>query len=341
MERGVDDTWLHARADLRTQHGFPGTTGDADPVAIDDAPLLGIVWMDLEEILAMPHRVRRTPRLRADVVLAEDAAGGQDQRETRIHLFRGRHIFGEHETTLAAHEFIDMHGRRALRRLRIARPLDAAQLVDAGIADSGEGRRQPRDLVHDLGRMRVAHRITERIGQHLGDFPVGVTGHGLHDPAHPRDAPLGIGEGAILFEEGRTGQEHVGELGRLVEEQILHDDAFHRRQCGGDVAGVRIGLSDVLAFDIEALELAIQRRLEHVRQAQARLGQQGHAPIVLEGSAHAGIGDVPITRQFMRERTHVAGTLHVVLPAQGIHADPAATDVAGHHGQVGNRHDCG
>ena len=41
----------------------------------------------------------------------------------------------------------------------------------------------------------------------------------------------------------------------------------------------------------------------------------------------------------MWERTHIAGALHIVLSAQGIHAHALAPNIAGEHGQIGNAHD--
>ena len=102
-----------------------------------------------------------------------------------------------------------------------------------------------------------------------------------------------------------------------------------------------IGLRDVLALDVQALELAVERRLEHVRDAQARLVLQRHAPGVLELRAHLVVGDVAVARELVRERAHVAGALHVVLAAQRIHADALAADVAGRHGEVRDAHDHG
>ena len=48
--------------------------------------------------------------------------------------------------------------------------------------------------------------------------------------------------------------------------------------------------------------------------------------------------DVAIARELVRERAHVAGALHVVLAAQRVHADAAPADIAGRHGEVGDRH---
>jgi hypothetical protein len=48
----------------------------------------------------------------------------------------------------------------------------------------------------------------------------------------------------------------MGVFGRLVQEEILNHDAFHRRQAGRDVLGVGVGLDDVFALDRERLEAA-------------------------------------------------------------------------------------
>jgi hypothetical protein len=61
-----------------------------------------------------------------------------------------------------------------------------------------------------------------------------------------------------------------------------------------------------------------------------------HAPQRLEHRPGRVAGDVTIAGQFVRERAHVAGALHVVLPPQRVHADAGAADIAGGHGEVGN-----
>ena len=62
------------------------------------------------------------------------------------------------------------------------------------------------------------------------------------------------------------------------------------------------------------------------------------APQRLEQLARRVVGDVAVARQLVRERAHVAGALHVVLAAQRVHADAGAADIAGRHGEVGDRH---
>ncbi len=104
---------------------------------------------------------------------------------------------------------------------------------------------------------------------------------------------------------------------------------------------IGIGLREVLAFHVHAFEAAIERRLEHVRNAQAGVGEQRHAPRRLEKLACLGIRNVPVAAELVREGPHVAGTLHVVLTAQRIHADALAAEIAGRHGEVRDTHDHG
>src|SRR5690606_18514965 len=123
--------------------GFARAALQANPVAGLDAALLRVVRMNLEHVLVVPAYVRRAPRLRSDVVLAEDAAGRQEQREHRRRALIRRHVRRDAEESLAADELLDVHRRGAFLGFRIARPLDAAELVELLVADAGEGRREP------------------------------------------------------------------------------------------------------------------------------------------------------------------------------------------------------
>lgn len=57
---------------------------------------------------------------------------------------------------------------------------------------------------------------------------------------------------AVLFEEGRTRQEDMGVIRRLVEEEVVHDDAFHGGKTGRHMLRIRIRLQNVLALDVDA-----------------------------------------------------------------------------------------
>ena len=54
MERRVDNTRGDALGDIRAKRGLAGARGEADEVTIVDATLLGVVRVDLEDVLLVP-----------------------------------------------------------------------------------------------------------------------------------------------------------------------------------------------------------------------------------------------------------------------------------------------
>ena len=90
VERGVDHARRHALGDQRAQRRLASPTLQTHPVAVAHAAHLGIVRVDLEPVFRVPDHVVGAPRLRADIVLAENAAGREQQREARPDPFVGR-----------------------------------------------------------------------------------------------------------------------------------------------------------------------------------------------------------------------------------------------------------
>ncbi len=339
VEGRIDHARRHTIRNQRSQRRIARAARKLDPVAILDAALFGVMGMDFQTILLVPDDVFRAPCLCADIVLRQDAAGGEQQRETRTGALIRRHIFRADELALAAHEAVHMHDRRTLWEFFVAGPLHRALLFEVSIGNAGKTWRRCRYFVHDLGGMGVVPRKTHGLRQLLGYLPVGITVLRRHDLAHAVNAALGIGKGAVLFEEGGTRQEHMRVICRLVQEEIVHHDTFHGGKAGGNVLGIGVRLENVLALNIDALETAINGSVEHVGNAKPRFVVKLHAPEFLEHIPCRIIGDMAIARQFVRERPHIAGSLHIVLTAQRIDAYTGTADVAGRHGKIGNRHD--
>ena len=175
----------------------------------------------------------------------------------------------------------------------------------------------------------------------MRDFPVREAGERLHDLAHRemrRSAFVNVPSFSRNDEPGRNTCANFAVSFRNRSCTTMHsiDDSAAVTCC---VFG--IGLRDVFALDVHALEAAVERGVEHVRDAQARLGLQRHAPRSLEQRAHGRVRDVTVARQLVRERAHVARALHVVLAAQRVHADAFAADVAGGHREVRDADDGG
>ncbi len=131
----------------------------------------------------------------------------------------------------------------------------------------------------------------------------------------------------------------MGVFGGLVQEDVLDHHAFHGLQARYHVLGVGIRLRDVLALDVESLEGASHCLVQHVGDAKAGLAVERHAPEGLEHLPGGIVGHMPIAGEFVREGTHVAGTLHIVLTAQRVHAHARTADIAGRHGKVRHAHD--
>ena len=71
--------------------------------------------------------------------------------------------------------------------------------------------------------MIVVHVEASRLGEANGDLPVSVAVARRHDLAHALDAPLGVGESAVLLQERRSWQEHVRVVRGLVQKEVVDD----------------------------------------------------------------------------------------------------------------------
>ena len=164
VERGVNDTRLHPFGDFRPKSRRAGTTLDRDPVALPDSTIFGVMRMQFEEIGVMPCPVLSPPRLGADVVLAQDAASGEDERELARGSLGRRDILRDDKASLSSDKRVDVHDGRAFRGLGIAGPLDAPEAFQPFVAHASEGGSQCSDLVHDLGRMLIMHGVAQGFG---------------------------------------------------------------------------------------------------------------------------------------------------------------------------------
>src|SRR6185312_2258888 len=96
---------------------------------------------------------------------------------------------------------------------------------EAFVADASHGGREAGDLIHHLRGMRVvrATGAAELLRDELNDLPVGFGfAERFKDMVEALDAALCADEGAFFFERGRGGEDEVGEVAGLGEEDVLH-----------------------------------------------------------------------------------------------------------------------
>ena len=157
-------------------------------------------------------------------------------------------------------------------RLVPAWPLDPAQLLEAAVAHSGEGRGQHADLVPGVLGGRLAPVVAHAAGE-LEDDPEVVAGlaRRLERLADALDAPLAVRDGALgLGPCGGGGQDDVGDLRGRGQEDVLDDQHLEAAQAPLGQLAVGLRLQRVLADHVERLELVPVHRLEHARTGASR-----------------------------------------------------------------------
>ena len=84
----------------------------------------------------------------------------------------------------------------------------------------------------------------------------GFAGWGEHGLAELHSA-IRVGEGAALLERRGGGQDHVGELGCLGEEDVLHHQEVELAEALAHLVDVRVREEGVLAEDVHAPDVAL------------------------------------------------------------------------------------
>jgi hypothetical protein len=294
----------------------------------------------------VPVRAAVATGLHAGIERVEPAAGREEQRELLVDLVDRRLLDDDAERGEAAPRGRVVGPQPPVQPARLeavlveARPLDPAQLVEAGVAHPGVHRREPADLVpHVLGgliRLAVVPGVAELAGEVEDDLDV-VAGlarrvERLAAQLHPA---FGVGHRAVgLAPRRRAGQHDVGELGGLGEEEVLDDEVVEAFEGGQGVVAIGLGLSRVLPDHVQRPEVAAVHRLEHLGQVPPVARWDRAPPLGLELRPRRGVGDVLEAGQLVRQRSHVAAALDVVLPAQRVEPRAVAPDVSAQQGEV-------
>ncbi len=77
VEGRIDNARRDTFGHQRSQGGFPCPAAERYPITVLKAPVFRIAGMDFQSVFGMPGSVGGAPGLRADIILAKDAPGGQ------------------------------------------------------------------------------------------------------------------------------------------------------------------------------------------------------------------------------------------------------------------------
>ncbi len=147
------------------------------------------------------------------------------------------------------------------------------------------------------------------------------------------DQAVGIGERARLFGKCGRGQDHVGEIRGLREEDVLDDQHLELGQRRARVGDVRIRHRRVLAHDVHAADLAGVDRVHDLDDRESGLRVERRAPQRLERALRLRGVDAPIVGIHHRDQSGIARALHVVLAAQRMEPRARPPDLSGHERQ--------
>ena len=70
----------------------------------------------------------------------------------------------------------------------------------------------------------------------------------------------------------------MGKLRRLVQKEVLNDDAIHRGECRGNMLCIGVRLRNILALNIKPFKTPTDGRVEHIGDAHAGLFAQRDTP---------------------------------------------------------------
>ncbi len=139
-----------------------------------------------------------------------------------------------------------------------------------------------------------------------------------------------------MLTPGGGRQDHIGGRCGLGHKDILHDDQLqlfkgltHRRQLG-------VRLEWIFPHDVRGTHFAVSDPVRQLADAIAGMGRQRrHAPGFGELGPVLRVVDVLIARIGIRQRTHVARALHVVLTAHRVNPCIRLAEVAREQRQAG------
>ena len=164
----------------------------------------------------------------------------------------GGHPLGGHQVRepVLGVELVLEEDDRAVGVLGVGVGVELAGRPEVAVGEVGVVGHQRDELVEDLLRRAVVHLKADAVGDVLDDLPVHPRLPGRVEHLAPAlDAAVGVGVGAVLLQIGGGGQDDVGELGGLGEEDVLHREEVQRAQRLADLVDVgsdRNGFSPIM-----------------------------------------------------------------------------------------------
>ena len=288
---------------------------------------------------------RRAARPRHGVPMVAGPAGIEDERELRLRRWRSRGrrgdeagaAVGSEEAAVGKHAAVTVVADRPVHRSKavIGNIVDAAEAaeVEGAAAIVLEGR-QRRMIAEDRRRrgegesVAVAHAA----GDLRDDPPVGPGLAGRPaEGALARNAPLGIGDRAVLLAPGGGRQQHVGMAGGVgIAHDVGNDDEGAGDQRALDRVGLGHRIGRVGRHDPQRLDPSVGDGAEQVDRLQASpLRDPRRPPEPADAIAVAGVLQRHVRGELVGESADLAAAHGVRLAGDRERPGAGPADAAG------------
>ncbi len=280
----------------------------------------------------------RAPRHGAGVPVLELAPGDEHHRIVVVGALRSRDDVGGNEPRAAAlgREMIDEYHGLARVGFALARIRHGAFALETLPADAGDRRHRPAHLLEhfrDAAVRSLVVPVEAEPPRHLLDDPeilARFPGQ-VQRPAPQLHHAIGIGDGSGLLRPGGGRQDHVGKIGGLGQEDVLHHQPVELGERLAGVVEIRVGHRRVLAHDVHAANPSLVDGIHDLHHGETGLRiEVRDAPEFLELRPDLGAVDALVIRVDHRDETGVGSALDVVLSAQRMQPRAGTTDLSGH-----------
>ena len=304
---------------------------------MDEAEGVGVVGVNLERLFGKQvFETGTAPGLGAGVVGFETTASGEPEREVIADHFGGVTVTDDLEEAFHAVLELSLVKARGAGVFLVGNGPVILAFVDAVPVETGVDRAELAELVEDFfGRLVFEAGRAHALGNFADDPPVGLGfAPGLDGFAESLDTTLGVGLDTVGFAPRGGGQDDVGKLAGLGQENVDDNEVIETLESVLAVVLVRVCHDSVFPVDehsVNALTGFVERgdlgdaAFGVNRIASVKLGELSGIVRIVAGLEAGEVGG---------NGTAVAGALDVVLTAHRIDAATFETEVAGHEGEV-------
>ena len=142
----------------------------------------------------------------------------------------------------------------------------------------------------------------------------------------------------FMLAPGGRRQNHIRRCRGFGHKDILNNHQLQILKAFAHCGQFGVGLERIFTHDVGRTHFTVRRAVRQFADAVSGVCRQTfHAPGLRKLLAVFREFDVLVARIGVRQRAHITRTLHVILTTHRVHAHMRFTQIAGQHGEAGER----